>query len=136
MFMPIISIVEQGTGITHAFVEPERVEIIAEIVVELDVPARAAAVVAAQGMHGLGQNPGEAARPGYAAQGPGVAHEEIEQGNGIRTVPFARRPCAVPSGRARTGQAEERAPAFELDLTNRAGSAATEDARGAVRKPR
>ena len=73
--------------------------------------------------------------PGVAER-RGVAHEQVEQGHRIRAGPFAQRPRLVPAHRPRGGEADQSAPAAQVDDRHRAVGPAAQDAEGAVRQRR
>src|SRR3569623_676071 len=106
---------EARTRIGHAGVEPQRVELVDQIVLLVDVAPRAGAVVAVRAMPGPTKPPPHALRTARVGQCVAFEREQFEQRDRVWTFPFARRPRFVPSGRSAGGEPPQCAPAMQDD---------------------
>src|SRR3546814_10544664 len=75
IFAYILRVNKQGTGIAHAFVEPQRVEVIAEIIMKHDVSPCPPPAVPAKHVQQTPCPAGEPSRSRDAAEGRRIAHK-------------------------------------------------------------
>lgn len=106
---------EDRARIGHPGIEPLVVEIVAQIVMEIDVPARSAVGVAAKPVREAPRCLPWAARPRAPRQRRAVAAEQFEQRHRIGARPFLPHPCLIPSARTAQRQPQQRAPAPQFD---------------------
>ncbi len=84
--------VEQGAGVSHARVEPELIEGVADVVMRVDVVAASSAAVAAQKMADAVGQPAQQAAMQRAGDDLAVGHQQLEQRGQIGRVPGAAHP--------------------------------------------
>ncbi len=113
-------------------VQPETVEIIAQIIMKGDVAPGLPRTVAPQDMHGLADPAVQSARARRLPQSPGVGHEQSEQRHRIGAAPFAQRPGAIPADRSAQRQTHQRAPVAQMHDAGRAVGASAQQTDGAV----
>ena len=102
---------EARRRIGHRRVEPGRIEVVAEVVVRLDVLPRLAAAVVAKPMRD-GVDPAERPLgPADVAERDRVGREKLEHGDRIGARPFAERPGLVPADRTRRREPHQCKPA-------------------------
>ena len=118
----------------HILVEPEAVEIIAQVVVEGDIVARSATTVATCPMRQAPGPAGGAAWPGSLAQRHRIRHEQREERHRVGTGPFARRPGAIPTGRTTRRQSQQRAPVQQVHRAFRPRRASAQQPARAIRQ--
>ena len=123
---------EQRARVAHRRIEPGGVEVVAEIVVRVDVAPRARSRVAVNRVQRARRPAPRSARPCRAAQRLRVGDEQREQRHRVGAVPLAGLPRLVPTDRAASCQPHQRARADELDRGGEARCAAAEQADGAV----
>ena len=117
---------KKGRGIAHRGVEPLRIEIIAEIVMRMDVAHRTRARVAIEPVS-KARRPAE--RPGSTpgiAQRIAIGGKQREGGHGIGAVPFARLPRLIPADRTIRRQPHQPAPVMQVDFGLETGLAPTQ----------
>ncbi len=123
---------EHRARIGHPGIEPSGVEILAEIVVERDVAPGAAAIVAAERVEHVVDQPARPARASDLAQRAAIAHEQIEQRHRIGAGPFALGPAAIPADRTADRQPHQRPPAAQDHLRLRPRCAPAEETTRAI----
>jgi hypothetical protein len=110
----------------HLPVKPEAVEIIPQIIMIGDVPARSLAIISPRPVQ-KSANPSSRPIPTrHIAEGHGIRHEQCKQWNWIRTRPLAGCPCPVPASRTTSYQAQQSAPTNKADLADRAVRTSTQ----------
>ena len=127
---------EDRTRIGHPRIEPELVEIVAEVGMCRDVAPRSAAVVAPHPVPDPRRQPRETTRPRRAPEREAIAHEQIEQRHRIGARPVARGPALIPADRSRRCQPDQRTPAMKGHDRQRPRRPAAQHPARPVGKPR
>gem|GEM_PF-6456886 len=127
---------EDAARIEHRLAEPLFVEVVAEIVVRVDVAQSARARVAVKPVQELRRDPPWPLRAADIAKPGGIVHEQREDRHRIRTLPLALLPRLVPAHRSRCGQPQQRAPAMNMNDGLEARRPPTQEARLASRQGR
>ena len=99
-----------------------------------DVTTRPLPVVATHPMPEPSNPSSRAVWTSHVAQCRRVRHEQLEQGDRVRTTPFTSRPCPIPSSRSPGDQPQQSAPADQPDFADRPCSTPPQYSRGSIRQ--
>ena len=99
-----------------------------------DVTTRPLPVVATHPMPEPANPSGRAIWASHITQCRGVRHEQLEQGDRVRTTPFTSRPCPIPSSRSPGDQPQQSPPADQPDFADRSRSTPPQYSRGSIRQ--
>ena len=123
---------EHGAGINHALTQPFTVEIVAEIVMGVDVPGRSRARIAVEPMGKPQGEPPRTAGPAGITQRFAIGDEQGEQGNHVVGLPFAGCPGLIPADRTCRGEAHQRTPVVQSDSNDKPRVAPAQHPRGSI----
>ena len=123
-----------GAGICHPAVEPCRIKIIAQVIVELDITLCPGLAVAFELVRYFPCQPRRSRSTRSIAQTATVTNEQFEQGYRIDAIPIASHPSFIATDRAVPRQPQQRIPVADLRLCCGPCPSSAQKTNGAVRQ--